>query len=307
MMESIAILFPGQGVQKVGMGRDFLERSEASKRIFEKAKGVLDIPILDLILNGPEEELLRTSITQPAIFTVSCAIYEAVKERYEINPLYGAGHSLGEYNALYAAGVFSFEDGLRIVAERGRVMEEASGGGMAAVIGLSREVVEDVCKSLSDKERVIVPANFNSKSQIVISGDKELIKKAIPLLKEKGARRVVELKVSGAFHSPYMEKAAEKFRNFLEGVTFHEAMFPVVSNVDAMPHTSPEEIKHLLYLQIKSPVEWVKTVEYLVNSGIRACLEVGPGSVLAGLIRGITKDLKVTTVTKYEDLEKLND
>ena len=305
----MVVLFPGQGVQKVGMGRDFYETSRAARDIFERAEKAADFPILKLIFEGPEEELTRTSYTQPCVYTVSCAIYEALKEKHpNISFSFGAGHSLGEYNALYAAGAFSFEDGLYLVSQRGRLMEDACPhgiGGMAAVIGLDREVVEEVCSELSEGDKVISPANYNSKNQIVVSGHIELVKKAVEEFKKRGAKKVVELKVGGPFHSKYMEPAAEAFKEVVEKVEFRRLSFPVISNVDAKPHVEPEEIKELLCLQIKSPVRWVETIEYLVGSGIRAGLEVGPGSVIMGLVRGITRDLKVKAVTKVGDLEKL--
>ena len=305
----MVILFPGQGVQRVGMGKDFYDASKAARDIFERAEKAVDFPILKLILEGPEEELTRTSYTQPCVYTVSCAIYEALKEKHPgVSFSFGAGHSLGEYNALYAAGAFSFEDGLYLVSQRGRLMEDACPygiGGMAAVIGLGREVVEEVCSELSEGDKVISPANYNSKSQIVVSGHIELVKKAVEVFREKGAKKVVELKVGGPFHSKYMEPAAEAFKEVVEKVEFKKLTFPVISNVDAKPHVEPEEIKELLCLQIKSPVRWVETIEYLVDSGIRAGLEVGPGSVIMGLVRGITRDLKIKAVTKVGDIGKV--
>ncbi len=309
-MKKFALLFPGQGVQKVGMGWDFYEESPAARRIFEIADGVFP-GILDLIFHGPEEELKRTSITQPAVFVCSVAVLEAAKENFgEIIPMVSAGHSLGEYSALYAADVFSFEDGLKLVMERGRFMEEASEktpGGMAAIIGAERELVETVCRELSSDERVVVPANFNSPTQIVISGEKNLVKEAMKILKDRGAKRVVELKVGGAFHSPYMEEAAEKFKGALEKTPMKEARFPVISNVDAMPHTSPDEIKKLLYLQIKSPVEWVKSVEKMVEMGVETSLELGPGSVVSGLVKSTTKSIKTVTVSGFKNLALLKE
>ncbi len=304
----LALLFPGQGVQKVGMGSDFYSNFQSSKRILDAAFSIAGDDLKKAMFSGPEDVLKRTSVTQPAVFACSCAIFEALKEELgKVEPVVSAGHSLGEYSALYAAGAFTFEDGMRLVIERGRLMEEASQknpGGMAAVIGLSREVVEEVCKDLSSKGGVLVPANFNSKSQIVVSGDRDLVERSVEVFKAKGAKRVVVLRVGGAFHSPHMVEAAEKFREFLEGFSFSETNFPVISNVDAKPHTSPEEIKELLYLQIKSPVEWVRSVERMVSMGVKVGLEIGPGSTVSGLVRSTTKEIKVLSISKVEEMER---
>ncbi|MEO6097324.1 MAG: ACP S-malonyltransferase [Fibrobacteria bacterium] len=298
------LLFPGQGSQYVGMGKKLSETSAPAKAILDRANAVLGFDLADILFHGPEDRLTRTDITQPAIFTVSLMAMEAVKERgvaYD----YVAGHSLGEYSALCAAGAFSFEDGLATVRLRGQLMAQAgdkSPGSMAAILGLEADKLDAVLKEASTSG-IVVAANYNSPSQIVISGSVAGVQAAAKLAEAAGAKKVVMLAVSGAFHSPLMEFALPGLREGLAKIAISAPRAPLISNVEAKPVTDTETIRALLLRQLTSPVRWVESMQNAMGLDVKEALEVGPGKVLMGLARGISRDLKVTPVETPEDLK----
>ena len=308
------LLFPGQGSQYVGMGKKLAESFPPAKAILDKANTVLGFDLADILFNGPEDRLVRTDITQPAIFTVSAMAMEAVKDA-GVSFDYVAGHSLGEYSALYAAGAFSFEDGLALVRLRGQLMAQAgdkSPGAMAAVLGLDPEKLASVLREALDANLlqagiVVVAANYNSPGQIVISGTVDGVEAATKMAEAAGAKKVVRLAVSGAFHSPLMEFAVPGLAEGLAKVSVSAPRVPLISNVEASPVSEPEAIKSLLLKQLTSPVRWVESVQKAMSLGCLEALEVGPGKVLMGLARGISRDLKVTPVENSEDLLRLTD
>ena len=302
-MSNRILLFPGQGSQYLGMGKKLSESHAGAKKILDEANSVLGFDLSDILWNGPEEKLTATENTQPALFTVSMMAMEWVRERgVEFN--YVAGHSLGEYSALCAAGVFSFADGLRLVSLRGELMSkagEARPGAMSAILGLEREKLEEALKAAS-ASGIVVAANFNSPSQIVISGESAGVEAAEKLCAEMGAKKVVRLPVSGAFHSPLMEFAVEGLRKGLGAVTLFRAKVPVITNVDAAAESDPETLRTGLLRQLTSPVRWVESIQQAMSLGVVEGLEVGAGKVLMGLARGISRDLKITPVENPEDL-----
>ena len=290
---SYVFMFPGQGSQKVGMGADLFASVSSVKARFEQADAVLGRYISKMILEGPEDELKSTQNTQPALFLLEAAIVDVLCER-GISPVCAMGHSLGEYSALYAAGVFSFEDGLRLVAKRGELMAKAgaaSKGAMAAVIGLDAMQIREALKAVT--VGVVVPANENSPDQTVISGEAIAVEAAADVLKAAGAKRVIQLPVSGAFHSPLMKPAADEFRLFLDQVSFVDANCPVITNVTAAAETKGNVLKGLLYDQLLNPVRWVDSVKSLSAFGNITAVEVGPGSVLKGLVKKCSAEINV--------------
>lgn len=298
-----AFLFPGQGSQKPGMGQDIYEASEVAKALFDKANMVLDIDVKALCFDGTEDDLRKTDNTQPALFTVSMAFFEMVRAE-GLQPAYTAGHSLGEFSALVAAGYLTFEDALQIVRKRGLIMASADPegkGAMSAVLGLTPEKVKELCEQAGGD---VVPANYNSPDQTVISGDKDAVAKVEELAKEAGAKRVVSLVVSGAFHSPLMKEAGEEFRGVLDAYEFFETPVQVLSNVTAQPHVF-SEVKNRLVEQMYSPVRWVECMERLTSNTIDGYYEIGPNRVLAGLMRKINKEASVTNVGTLEHYEAL--
>ena len=298
------LLFPGQGSQYVGMGKKLSESSPAAKAILDRANATLGFDLADLLFNGPEDKLTRTDNTQPAIFTVSMMAMEAVRAA-GVPFDFVAGHSLGEYSALCAAGAFSFEDGLKLVRLRGTLMAQAgdkSPGSMAAILGLEAEKLGAVLKEAS-AAGVVVAANFNSPSQIVISGSVAGVQAAAKLAETAGAKKVVMLAVSGAFHSPLMEFAVAGLKEGLAKVAIIAPSVPLISNVEAQPVSDPEAIRSLLLRQLTSPVRWVESMQAALAADAKEALEVGPGKVLMGLARGISRDMKVTPVENPEDLK----
>jgi [acyl-carrier-protein] S-malonyltransferase len=301
-----AFLFPGQGSQYVGMGKDLYQNSSQAKAIYDEAESLLGFPLKKISFEGPDAELKQTRYTQPAIFVHSFAVYSILKEK-GILPEATAGHSLGEYSALAAADAFSFEDGLNIVKLRAEQMQhsgEKNPGTMAAIIGLSPKDVEEICKEASNSG-VVKPANFNSPTQIVVSGSIPGVHKAMELAKARKARVVTELVVSGAFHSPLMGDALEGLTDALDKLKLKGPEVPVYSNVTAMPGKSVEEIKILLKKQLLSPVLWQNIIVNMISDGATEFLEIGPGKVLQGLLKRINPEVNCLSIDKYDDLQKL--
>ncbi len=300
-MTNYALIFPGQGAQKTGMGKELYDNSSAAKNVFQTANKVLGYSISDLCFNGTEEELTKTINSQPCILTVSLAALEALKEKTNIEIACSAGHSLGEYAALYTAGVVDLETVLKLIQKRACLMNEAAentDGAMTAVLGLSDEAVINITKEL---ENVYV-ANFNSPGQVVITGDKSAIEASLAIFKEKGAKRVIPLAVSGAFHSPLMKNAGNEFTNFVKTFTFNNANIPVFTNVDASKTLNGEEFREKLPEQIYSSVLWTQIINNITNSGITNFIEIGPGKVLAGLNKKINSELNTLNIYDWESL-----
>ena len=288
-----AFVFPGQGAQYTGMGKDLYENNETARELFEKANDILGFRITDIMFEGTDEDLRQTKVTQPAVFLHSVISALCMGEAFQ--PEMTAGHSLGEFSALVAAGALSFEDGLKLVYARAMAMQkacEAQPGTMAAIIALPDEKVEAVCGEISAAGDVCVAANFNCPGQIVISGSVEGINKACEALKAAGAKRALPLKVGGAFHSPLMQPAQEELEAAINLTEFHTPKCPVYQNVDALPHTDPAEIKANLVAQLTASVRWTQTVQNMVADGADDFTECGPGKVLQGLIAKISKEAK---------------
>jgi [acyl-carrier-protein] S-malonyltransferase len=298
------ILCPGQGAQAVGMGKDLYGSSSAAKEVFDRANRVLGFSLTDLCFNGPEERLNQTDISQPAIYATSVASFHAAKEAGVINPdaLVGyAGLSLGEYTALHLADAFGFEEGLKLVAARGRYMQEsavASPSGMVAILGADEAQVNELCKTAAGGE-VLVPANLNAPGQIVVSGSLGACERALKVAESMGFKATA-LKVAGAFHSPLMQPAADRMGGELERVTFASPTVPVYSNVTAQPHEDPSSIKRLLVDQIVSPVQWERTMKTLLPIEGARFVELAPGRTLAGLAKRINRRLPVESVASTE-------
>lgn len=289
-----AFVFPGQGAQFVGMGKDLYENDPKAREFFEKANEILGFRITDLMFEGTEDDLKQTKVTQPAVFLHSVILAKTLGDDFK--PEMVAGHSLGEFSALTAAGALSFEDGLRLVSARAQAMQKAcelKPSTMAAIIALPDEKVEEICASIPG---VVVAANYNCPGQIVISGEVEAIDAACAKMLEAGAKRALKLKVGGAFHSPCMEPARAELAEAIARTEIHTPICPVYQNVDAKPHTDPEEIKANLVAQLTAPVRWTQTVKNMIADGATEFVEVGPGKVLQGLVAKIDRNVTVSGI-----------
>ena len=292
-----AFVFPGQGAQYPGMGKDLYENSAEAKALFEKANDILGFDITKIMFEGDVEDLKQTKVTQPAIFLHSVLLAKTLKD---FAPDMVAGHSLGEFSALVANGTLTFEDGLKLVSQRATAMQKAcemAPSTMAAIVGLEDDIVEEVCASIDD---VVVPANYNCPGQLVISGSEAGIDKACALLTEKGAKRALKLVVGGAFHSPFMEPAREELAAAIEATAFNKPLCPVYQNVDAQPVTDPEVIKENLIAQLTAPVKWTQIVQNMIADGATSFTEIGPGKVLQGLVKKVDRNMETFGVDTFE-------
>lgn len=305
-MKKFAVVFPGQGSQSVGMFASFIEDPEV-KRTYEEANDALSYDLKKISLEGPAEELNKTEVTQPAILAASVAALRALKSRIDAVPAAVAGHSLGEYSALVAAGALDFADALRLVRLRGQAMQAAvpqGKGAMAAVLGLADDVVIDGCKAVSQDGDAVWAANFNTPGQVVISGAKEAVDRAAKFFAENGAKRVVPLAVSAPSHCPMMQSAADKLKEALSSITLKDAAIPVYCNAYAKSLTAKDEIVKALILQLVGPVRWVECVKAMQSDGVSALIECGPGKVLCGLNRKIDKSLDLANICDEDSLNK---
>lgn len=292
-----AFVFPGQGAQFPGMGKDLYENSAEAKALFDQANDILGFNITDIMFEGEVDDLKQTKVTQPAIFLHSVLLAKTLKE---FAPDMVAGHSLGEFSALVANGALNFEDGLKLVAQRAMAMQKAcevAPSTMAAIVGLEDGIVEEVCGSVED---VVVPANYNCPGQLVISGSEAGIDTACKILTEKGAKRALKLVVGGAFHSPFMEPAREELAAAIEATTFNSPNCPVYQNVDARPVSDAAQIKENLIAQLTAPVKWTQTVQNMIADGATSFTEIGPGRVLQGLVRKVSREVNTSGVNSFQ-------
>ncbi len=290
-----AYVFPGQGAQFVGMGKELYEQSEIAKELFEKANEILGFRITDVMFNGTDEDLKETKVTQPAIFLHSVILAKVLGGSF--TPEMVAGHSLGEFSALVAAGALSFEDGLRLVAARANAMQKAceeQPSTMAAILGLEDRVVETICAQVDE---VVVPANYNCPGQLVISGSIAGIDQACEKLTEAGARRALKLNVGGAFHSPLMESARAELQTAIENTDIKSPVCPIYQNIDAKPYTDPSAIKQNLIAQLTGAVRWTQTVQHMLADGATSFTEVGPGNVLQGLVKKVDREVDTASAS----------
>jgi [acyl-carrier-protein] S-malonyltransferase len=305
----LALLFPGQGSQYVGMGKDLFDAFPEAKAVFDEADAALRFPISRVCFEGPEEELKRTANTQPAILTHSIAAFRVLETRQPdrlAGAVVAAGHSLGEYSAGVAAGAYAFADAIRTVRLRGKFMQEAvpeGVGAMAAILGLAPEAVTKACEDAAvDTGKIVSPANFNSPEQTVIAGHAEGVARASEVCRERGAKKAVPLPVSAPFHCALMQPAAERLRPVLDALLVSDPRIPVVTNVDAAPAALGDEVRVALARQVASAVRWVESVEAMAAMGVTEALEIGPGAVLAGLVRRIRREIPVTPVGKADQV-----
>ena len=300
-------IFPGQASQKIGMGKDLYDKTEIGKKYYNIANEILEADIQSISFNGPEEVLKKTKYTQPAIFVVSAIIGHAMIEK-GYTPDIVAGHSLGEYSALVVSGAFDFSTGLELVKLRAESMQNAgkvNRGTMAAIIGLSSDDVNNLCDEIST-EKIVVVANYNTKNQIVVSGHIEAVENLMISAKEFGAKMVIPLNVSGAFHSPLMSPAREALADKLDSIQISDILYPLYTNVDAKPITKGEEIKKSLIRQLESPVQWHNVIQKMINNGSDHFTEIGPGKVLQGLNRKIDKNVSTKGIQTYDDILNYN-
>lgn len=307
-MSEVAFIFPGQGSQHVGMGKELADNFKIARETFQEADETLGFSISSLCFNGPEEDLKLTSNTQPAILTASIAALRVLSSETGIHPVLLAGHSLGEYSSLTAANAMSFSDVVRTVRLRGKFMQEAvpaGEGAMAAILGLEADEVEDICRQAAQGE-VVSPANFNSSWQIVISGHAEAVSRAVELALERGAKKAIMLAVSAPFHCSLMKPAAEKLKEALQDIPVYDIHTPVISNADAQPYPSKGKIKDLLVKQVNHPVRWEESMREMVSKNIKTVIEIGPGKVLTGLMRRITREVKTLNMEDLEGLKEIS-
>ncbi|MGI8907484.1 MAG: ACP S-malonyltransferase [Candidatus Sumerlaeaceae bacterium] len=300
--KNLAFIFPGQGSQFVGMGRDLAQKSEMLAHFFAEANETIGETLTHLMFEGPEEELKLTSNAQPALFLMECALLKGL-ETLGIRPVIVAGHSVGEYAALVAAGVMDYGHGLWLVRQRGALMQdagEAAPGGMVAVLGIDDEQAAKAC---AEAEGTVCVANYNSPGQVVLSGESAALERAVEKCKSYGAKKAIPLAVSGAFHSPLLNNAAERLNESLERVIFEDARIPLVSNYDGLAHTSGDQIKDNLMRQMTSGVQWSKTMTTIVKSGVQGIVELGPGSVLSGLCKRCAPDLACYQIGTWDELQ----
>jgi [acyl-carrier-protein] S-malonyltransferase len=305
MMNGLAFIFPGQGSQYVGMGKDLCDRFQVARETFEEADDALGEKISSLCFEGPEEELKLTANTQPAIVTVSVSALRVLQSETEVHPSLMAGHSLGEYTALVAAGAIEFADAVRAVRARGQFMQEAvpvGEGAVGALLGLDTTAVSEICEEAAQGE-VLTPANFNCPGQIVISGHTGAVTRAIDVARERGAKRAVLLPVSAPFHSPLMKPAGERLKEVLGGIAVRDLHVPVVANVNALPNTARDRIVKLLIQQVSAPVRWEESMRLMLSRAISRFVEVGPGKVLLGLMKRIDGAARLANVENAESLD----
>jgi [acyl-carrier-protein] S-malonyltransferase len=305
-MAKLAYIFPGQGSQAVGMGKDLYENFAASRAVFEEADDALGFSLSAMCFAGTAEDLALTANTQPAILTVSIAAFRALETEGFQKPDFVAGHSLGEYSALVAANALEFSDAVKTVRKRGQYMQEAvpiGVGAMAAILGLPLETVEVACAEAAEGE-ICAPANINSPAQIVIAGNADAVDRAIELLKERGAKRAIKLNVSAPFHCALMLPAQERLAKDLAEISFSDLRFPVVENVSAEANTSGERVRAALTEQVSNPVRWAESVENLINEGVETFTEIGAGKVLSGLVRQINRDVRCLNVENFDSLKQ---
>jgi [acyl-carrier-protein] S-malonyltransferase len=306
-MKPIAFIFPGQGSQYVGMGKELYENFSVAKKIFEEADDTLHLSISGLCFNGPEEALKLTENTQPALLTTSIATLKVLQAEKGLIPQFTAGHSLGEYSALVGSGALTFAEAVKIVRLRGKFMQEAvpvGEGAMAAVLGMEREQVEKICEEVSSGE-VLTPANFNCPGQIVIAGHAKAVERAIERVKKDG-KKAVPLPVSAPFHSPLMKPAGERLEKALEEISVSNLRIPVVTNVEAEVNTSKDRVKGLLVAQVSSPVRWEESMRKMIGKGIEQVLEIGPGKVLSGLMKRIDNRIETGNLEDLQTLKKIS-
>lgn len=303
-MGKIAFVFPGQGSQSVGMGLDVFNNYDCAKKVYEKADEILGRKISEICFNGPEEELKQTQNTQPAILTTSLALLETLKQISGVTPDYVAGHSLGEYAALYESGALSIETTLKLIQKRADAMSKVKGGSMAAIIGLSDEQVKDILVKVTSG--YVDVANYNCPGQVVITGEEDAVEEAKNLLSQAGAKRALTLPVSGAFHSKMMKEASEEFSNGLDKIEINDAKIPVVTNVDAKSTTKSEEFREKMPRQIYSSVYWTQSVQKMIENGVDTFVEIGNGKVLAGLIKKISKEVNIYNVYDLQTVEEVS-
>jgi [acyl-carrier-protein] S-malonyltransferase len=306
-MQNVAFIFPGQGSQYVGMGKEFFENFREAKDVFEEADDVLHLPISSICFQGPEETLKLTENTQPAVLTMSIAVLRVLQAEKGVVPRLAAGHSLGEYSALVLSGALGFADAVQIVRLRGRFMQEAvpvGEGAMAAVLGMEQSQVEKLCEEVAQGE-VVTPANFNCPGQIVIAGHAKAIERAMERVKQEG-KKALPLPVSAPFHSPLMKPAGERLEKALEGIPIQDLTIPVVTNVEADINQSKERVKELLVKQVWSPVRWEESMQKISEDGIEQALEIGPGKVLSGLMKRIDPKVETRNIEDIQTLKKIS-
>ena len=304
----IAFLFPGQGSQYIGMGADFCAEFAVASQTFEEASDALGIDVAKLCFEGEATILALTANAQPAILTTSVAALRVVLEETEIRPDLLAGHSLGEFTALVASGCVRFRDAVRIVRKRGEFMQEAvppGVGKMAAVLGLTSKEVSELCAGVAGEKAVVSPANFNSPTQTVISGEAGAVEAVSRIAKEKGARRVVELEVSAPFHCSLMEPAAVRLREVIAKVDLHPMKYPVVTNIEATANSDPARVEDILVEQVVSPVRWAESLEFIKSSGVSEFFEIGPSKVLSGLVKRTLRDVSCASIEKPDELHHI--